>query len=368
MINKHLVAATALLLAVGTSPAQQSADVQVETKVIERSNVNRLQREARREYEHDLAEQSAALAKQHAEFDQQRDIFEEFHGEGGPEGWPIAPGFPRSGGSRALLLADQPPTDEARGAAQEDAGIMLRLLERAVRDDRRDDPMQAMGIHIEALGGRSGPQTIYLGGFGAVFLLNADYPLVAPPASDQEAKPKAEGESEWERTRRELYGRPGRPPRPPGPEGQPFDPNRVERLKNALIDALANATNLRQVAGGESVVVSVTGPSNQAGGTVHFYSNDGGADGTTVERRVENLRNRERELTGQYTDEHQSVKKVRAEIAVATSDLDTEKTIARSKPHTTQLTLKALKSDIDAFATKSLNREEFAKQVKVVAY
>ena len=346
-MNKLLLTTAALLFATGVSHAQQSTDVAVETKVRERNRpvpppVHDAGLRA-------LDEQRATLEKQRAEYAAQRDAFEQVPPPGGPEGWTFGPGFSRGPASRALLLNDQPATAETLASSQEDATVMLRLLEKATRDDRRDDPMRAMGIHIEALGGRQGPQAIYLGGFGALFLLNVDYPLVAPAAGDHDLKQAAEGESEWERTKRELYGRPGRPQPPRGAEAQPFDANRVERLKSALIDALANAANLRQLASGEAVLVSVTGPGSSASGGVRVFTNRGGSRGSSGGEGV------------------------KSETRVEVYDQEAG---PGGPPgggggagrHSTQLTLKALKSDIDAFAKKTITRETFAQRVQVTTY
>ena len=69
--------------------------------------------------------QRAALDRQRARLEKQPAKLAEMHGGGGPERWPMAPGFSRRTGSRALLLADQPLRDPARTSAPEDMAVML---------------------------------------------------------------------------------------------------------------------------------------------------------------------------------------------------------------------------------------------------
>ncbi len=79
-------------------------------------------------------------------------------------------------------------------------------------------------------GGRSdvfrfglGPQSqrtqgLYLDGYGALFFLHVDYPLVpTEPAQAAQAKPKESRDTVWSQTVKEMSGQPGRKRRPLGP-------------------------------------------------------------------------------------------------------------------------------------------------------
>src|SRR5438067_13785729 len=95
-------------------------------------------------------------------------------------------------------------------------------------------------------------QNLYIEGYGALFFLNVNYPLVAPPQEKKEdAEPKEQTSSEWENARRELYRTPGAEwdlngpfaKTLSGPPAEEYDADKVEALKRNLIGSLKNAAH-----------------------------------------------------------------------------------------------------------------------------
>ena len=77
-----------------------------------------------------------------------------------------------------------------------------------------------MGIDLVFGPGESPVRTLYLDGYGALFMVHVNFPLLPLPVTD---KPHAEdtipkAPSTWDQTRAELYG-PATPPQPILPLG-----------------------------------------------------------------------------------------------------------------------------------------------------
>lgn len=205
---------------------------------------------------------------------------------------------------------------------EEDLNVMQRILDKSAGG--RDEKATAMGIDVLTFAGgsSSNPRSFYLEGYGAMFLLKVKYPLLAPPKGD-ETRTNDTTNSEWERARQELYGSKTREPRGGWPAPEPFDQERVEKLKTQLIDDLANATHLRAVKSDESITVVVLGGSR--GSFVHSENVQRGGRGEGFGFKVE---------TGTPTT----------------------------------MTLRAKKSDVDSFAKGRLKVDEFRKKISVQVY
>ena len=178
---------------------------------------------------------------------------------------------------RALVIRFSDTDAKTLSASEEDLNIMARILDKAIFPGA-DAPPQAMGVTLINLANSSGVKSFQIEGFGPVFLLNVDFPLMGPPAKTDETENKEPSNSTWDEAKRELYGQPG------GGNGgfgqrvrpEPFDAARVEKLKDALLDALKNASNMRNVKSDEYVTLVVTG---HAAGMVRFRGGSGGGGG-----------------------------------------------------------------------------------------
>lgn len=184
----------------------------------------------------------------------------------------------KSPNANAPLIVRSNPGAGDNSTLKEDLTVMHRILNRAV--DRRptrdgvDYQARVMGIELFTMSGPRQVQSMYLEGYGAVFLLNVGFPLRAAPATNETTSEKAEN-TEWERTRRELFDResdafmsgPGFLKMGPAefefggkPRTARYDAQRVDDLKRDLLDSLKNAANLREVAANEFITIVVSGP------------------------------------------------------------------------------------------------------------
>jgi len=225
---------------------------------------------------------------------------------------------------------------------QEDLMVMSRILNKSLQSDgERDRQDLVSGIFISTFSSPRRPPSLYLEGYGALFLLGVKFPLV-PPGAAEDVKIEKPADTTWEKTKREIFG-PRNPAHGalvfnPHQESKPvkFDAERVETLKHDLLEALKNAANLRDVKPDDNVVVAVTGSSAGSAAGVRKVTKKG-------------LRNSTR-TTGDEVEVY-TVKATDEELR-----------------HDSALVIRVKKSDIDAFAKGKLDFDEFQKKAMITAY
>jgi hypothetical protein len=195
--------------------------------------------------------------------------------------------------------------------------------------------------------GRNGSTTgsMYLQGYGALFLMKVDFPLSAPPEVQEKQEEQTEKEDVdqvWQQTRQQMYEpretsrrRHGRAER----EEVKYDPEKVENLKKTFIQALKHATNIRILKPDESVVLSIAG-SDISSNVVGIMTN--------------------------RTDQIMVVEKAGGKQISRVYEGGLPDDIKFSSP--TVLIIRAKKSDIDSFAKGDLNYDGFRQSVKILSY
>jgi hypothetical protein len=155
----------------------------------------------------------------------------------------------------------------------QDLNIMARILDKKLDRGHFLDMLQLdasahWALYDTFFSGNNGPtKAVYVHGYGAVFLLNVDFPL-APAAEVKVEKPEEPIDPLWEQTKQQLQS----DTQAPGPLGRAwtyydkwvtaaasYDPDKVEGLKRKLISALKHAANIRSLNADECVILSVTG-------------------------------------------------------------------------------------------------------------
>jgi hypothetical protein len=206
--------------------------------------------------------------------------------------------------------------------------VMYRILSKARKQDES-------GFRLESFlsGSGSSVKSMYIEGYGAVFMLNVRFPLVAPQAAEQEEKPKDTTSEEWERARRELSSRNTLEldlerawTHGIGPAGEEYDAQKVEDLTVSVLEALKNATHIRNLKADEFVTVAILG-----------------AEGAPQRFSVEN-----------EDDDGRSKRKTRIEAMAPRGE--------------STMTIRAKKSDIDDFAKGKTNLDAFRKKTKMLVY
>lgn len=242
--------------------------------------------------------------------------------------------------SRSLpLIISKAQIDQ--DAASQDLQIMSRLLQKAVQGKgERESHPHAMGIPLFSQGSSKSPQALYIEGHGAIFLLQAPFPLSPPTSEPVTPAPKPSKPSAWEQTKRELYG-----PKESGHyvsrdsvvQGWEFDADtpveynadRVELLKKELIDSLKNSDNIRSLKSSDSITIVVTS-----------YASSSPKRGKTLTPRSPV------KTTGTDTD------------------VDPPEPEHLRRPTQVRLVFKTTKSDVEARATGKLSDDQFRDRVQ----
>ena len=251
--------------------------------------------------------------------------------------------------ARSVVIESREPDPNAIATVEEDLNVMSRILEKAISPSQ-DESRRFMGIEVHSLfGPAAGARNLYLEGYGAVFLLNVDFPLLAPPEGKTEPKAKEPASSEWEDARQEIYGNPLQRQselswaRTARGKAEPYDPEKVEDLKTSLFDGLKNATHIRSLKPDEAIVVVVTGPGSGRSETPHRMPATPATPSTT----------------GQSARTNKAGGMARAGRERSTTAASRGETI---------MTVRVKKADVDAFAQGKLDANDFRKKAKLFVY
>jgi len=210
-------------------------------------------------------------------------------------------------------------------------------------------------------------QAIYLEGYGALFLMTVDYPLLAPVEKKVEPKKKA-GDDVWEKARQEIKG---------GRQGafgitsdrllfsrtkqsaQDYNEEKVEKLKQALLDSLRHASNMGHVDSSEWITIHITG----AGQPIIEIIGDIKTDSTTDDVVVG------LSISGDVNLD------INADQTFMVTKSDPQKgdieTITLNPPKTSEPTymlIQVQKRAIDRLADDRMSFEEFVEEVTVLIY
>src|SRR6266567_18373 len=281
-----------------------------------------------------------------------------FVGAGGARADFFRPDFAYARGgkaARSVVIESREPDPNAIATVEEDLNVMSRILEKAIAPSQ-DETKRVMGIEVHSLfGPAAGARNLYLEGYGAVFLLNVGFPLLAPPEGKTEPKAKEPASSEWEDARQELYGNPFQRQFEPSwakaarGKAEPYDPEKVEGLKTSLLDGLKNATHIRSLKPDEAIVVVVTGP---------------GTTGQGALKEVPFVGNLFRPPASPPTPGQGAHSAKAGSMALAGREW---RTTAASRGETI-LTVRVKKADVDGFAQGKLDANEFRKKAKLFVY
>jgi hypothetical protein len=273
-----------------------------------------------------------------------------------------SPGRGLFGSSRAnsvLVIPNQEIKAEEILKINEDINVMSRIFVEKLSQERLAASSMSwafagsrgMTYGFPSFFGRDGSTTgsMYLQGYGALFLMKVDFPLSAPPEVEKEEEEKEQAEKEdvdqvWQQTREQMYEpqetsrrRRGRTER----EEVKYEPEKVENLKTTLIKALKHATNIRILKPDESVVISITGSGSSSNKIVNMIDLPG-TDQTLVIQE----------------------KGGKKATKIYTGGLPED--IEFSSP--TVFVIRAKKSDIDSFAKGDLNLNNFRDKVQILSY
>ena len=207
----------------------------------------------------------------------------------------------------------------------------LPLMRTALDEKVGNQPRgrKAMGIDVWFASGSNPFRSMYLDGYGALFMLKVGFPLLSPPKGETR-KEKTETSSTWDEARQEMYGHPSGNKIMSSPV-EDYDPEKVNSLKDALLEALKNASNIRDLKADDSVTLCVFGGASGPGKAQSIIKRGSGA--AELQNRLWVVGDR-----------------------------------GGMQARSTIMTIRVKKSDVDAFAKGKLDLDEFRKKAKVSTY
>jgi hypothetical protein len=171
-------------------------------------------------------------------------------------------------GSRKVLVV---PAEEVKpeyvAAITEDLQVMSYILDERFKETRR---IQGVFTDFGDFFGRDNRQTeaTWLQGYGVLFAMEVSFSFSPPPkAQPQQAEPPGEqADSTWQRARQQVFS----PGEFDGPEGsgsaEEYNSQVVEELKRDLITTLKHAANIRGLQPDEWVILTLVGGRREFGG------------------------------------------------------------------------------------------------------
>jgi hypothetical protein len=183
----------------------------------------------------------------------------------GRAGAALQPAFGRAGSRRALVIPAEDIKPEELAETVEDMYIFSNILDEGFKEPRM---IQGVFRDFGDFFGRDNRQTdaVYMQDYGVVFLMEVDYTFTpAPQTTEQPEEQTKEADSTWQRAKERMFS-PGGAGRISRPESaRENDAQMVEELKTELIRTLRHATNIRNIEPDEWVILSVTGTGRQSG-------------------------------------------------------------------------------------------------------
>ncbi len=289
-----------------------------------------------------------------AEADQQRQLFDSL----AELSLPSSIGRTGAGSDNVLVIPTGEIEVEELLTINEDMNVMSRIFANGLGRQRTTSNLEWSFTdsrwvpYYGSILGRGTDNTIssmYLQGYGALFLMKVDFPLSAPPETQEQQEETAEQEDVdevWEQTRQQIYQPQVRATtstrrRVAERSEVKYDAQQVENLKTTLMQSLKHAANIRALKQDESVIIRIAGSGRSS--SIISVENQ---ETQIIVRMNENGRNP-------------------AIIAVKPEDY---RDFIKSFSTPEVLVIRAKKSDIDVFAKGDLDFDQFQEKVQIHSY
>ncbi|MBM4024073.1 MAG: hypothetical protein FJ280_01520 [Planctomycetes bacterium] len=250
--------------------------------------------------------------------------------------------FPPEQARENVLVVPTPDlTAEALANLTEDLTVMCRIFDKTVLPNRRGVGFVTGVSGSDAFRyytlGQDSPQALYLDGYGALFFLHVDLPLVPtePPEAGQ-SEPNESPDPVWSQTIREMTGRPAET----GESSRgavPYAAQKVETLKKTLIRTFVHTANIRMPRPQDMVTVAVANPDDRKASTSGRYRSTG---------------------DDPYGDSPYGMPRRQPGTSAVRPSV--------GAPGPTLLVLRTTKADVDAFAKSQLTLEQFTEKVQIL--
>ena len=250
----------------------------------------------------------------------------------------------RSSSSKVLVIPNTEIKTEDLAAITQDLQVMAHIFHKIFTGPRLIEGL--FGDYGDFFGrGSRATEAVYLQGYGVLFLMEVNIPLSSPPKAKETEKDEStqKADSVWQQAKQELLYPTKTVGRPPDSE-KIYDADKVEELKSRLIKALKHAANMKNLQPDELIILTVIGKGRSYGGGgygggMSEYTDEGAVSVRRDWRTGRSLYSRTRSVPGG---------------------------IGISAP--TVLTIRAKKSDVDAFSKGDLDYDKFREKVQILTY
>lgn len=245
------------------------------------------------------------------------------------------------GGGKVLVIPTAQIQPQEIATLMEDMTVMCRIFDKKLAQSSLipETPVWVrLSSRYSSMGDRS-MGAMYIQGYGALFMINVDFPLSPPPETEEKKETEEENADQvWEHMKQEIFSPQEATRRVPDRPEEKYDPEKVENLKATLIKALVHAANIRGLKPDESVILTVTGSgvSSNADKVVAISG------------------------TNQVVIHYKDKNVTKLLNSPSFSDLGI------SSP--TVLTIRVKKSYIDALAQNKIDFDEFEQKVQLISY
>jgi len=285
-----------------------------------------------------------------------------------------------SGGRKVLVIPAEEVNAKEFSETIEDMHVMSHILDEQFKETRR---IQGFFTDFGAFFGRDSRNTeaSYLQGYGVLFLMEVNFAFSPPPkrrAQDPNETPEAV-DSTWQKARQQVLSPGASPSVDEQDSARDYDNQMVEELKKELVEALKHASNIRNIASDEWVILTVIGGQRQSsmgfGGGIPMggrmsrsqSSTRGGASAGGMGGGMGGYSSSSGYTTSSYSGA--------GGIMYGGMEGYTGGMYGEMAPpnktafsSSTVLTIRAKKSDVDDFAKGALDFDQFQKKVTILMY
>jgi hypothetical protein len=205
--------------------------------------------------------------------------------------------------------------------------------------------------------GSRATEAVYLQGYGVLFLMEVNIPLSSPPKAKEQDKDESatKADSVWKQAQQEIFQPSVYRNKRVLNSAEIYDAEKVEELKSRLIKALKHAANMKNLEPDELIILTVIGKGRSYPGGVYSYGRTGGGGYSSGLSEYEGVgaANVRRSYSRTGRNPYSVTRSTRGGTGSASS---------------TVLTIRAKKSDIDAFAKGDLDYDKFREKVQILTY
>ncbi len=267
------------------------------------------------------------------------------------------------GGSRKVLVI--PNTEiktEELVAITQDLQVMAHIFHKIFTGPRLIEGIFEDYGDFFGRGSRA-TEAVYLQGYGALFLMEVNIPLSSPPKAKEQEKDEntQKADSVWNRAKQEIFH-----PAPTRTRAfdstEIYDAEKVEELKSRLIKALKHAANMKNLEPDEMIILTVIGKGLKSIQRISYGAYGGGEMSPQDPWGTSAAAGYGGGDLGDSLDDGKDYRMSRGRYSTTRS-----LPVIRASASTV-LTIRAKKSDIDAFAKGELDPDKFREKVQILTY